>query len=597
MGNICRSTRSPKHVSQKCNFVPESVKNNSIIRLEFSIENIEINHNYYLQIILSSSQQRFNTGNVLSKTPFIKFNEYYNCEYYFEKNQILYLELYEDFNLKDLFNVPLGIIICSYEFIYKKEMKNGINMTISAIKISDNSYANFKIEALYTASLNFEKLENKISYSISSGEKEIYSSESISKNGKFKEVSIPLNLLEKGFNINFFDAYQECLFSKMENIFKFCENNQGNYFSFSSKNNKINIINNSTLNFDLIDYFKAGVRIKFSIGIDYTSSNYEPKNPRSLHYLGNDLNDYEQTIKALGSILSHYCYEQKFSVYGFGALLNNKNEVNHCFNINFENNEDIYTIDNILKEYRKSFKFLKLAGPTKFSPLIQKIVNYIKNKNEPLIYHILLILTDAIVSDIQSTIDILVEGSILPLSIIFIGIGNDNFPEIEQLYYGTLVHSSSDDKIKRENFIFFPYNNYRNESSLLAKHILEDIYGQICEYYTMNLLHPNKLNNKLEFKNYNNRSHEKIEKDDSIQKSRKMIAVIFYINEQNIHFSIPCFDDDIFSTIEKQLFDEFPELKNKKIYYIASGSIINKDKTLKENNIHNSTTILINYYE
>ena len=42
-------------------------------------------------------------------------------------------------------------------------------------------------------------------------------------------------------------------------------------------------------------------------------------------------------------------------------------------------------------------------------------------------YNILMILTDGIIDDIKETIDQLVEGSFLPLSVIIIGVGNTDF--------------------------------------------------------------------------------------------------------------------------------------------------------------------------
>ena len=52
---------------------------------------------------------------------------------------------------------------------------------------------------------------------------------------------------------------------------------------------------------------------------------------------------------------------------------------------------------------------MQLAGPTNFSPLVQRVVNNIKSENNPLKYHILLILTDGVIYDKQETIDALVE--------------------------------------------------------------------------------------------------------------------------------------------------------------------------------------------
>jgi len=48
-------------------------------------------------------------------------------------------------------------------------------------------------------------------------------------------------------------------------------------------------------------------------------------------------------------------------------------------------------------------------------------------------YNILLIITDGIISDLQKTIDQIVYGSELPLSIIIVGVGEADFSAMDEL--------------------------------------------------------------------------------------------------------------------------------------------------------------------
>ena len=50
-----------------------------------------------------------------------------------------------------------------------------------------------------------------------------------------------------------------------------------------------------------------------------------------------------------------------------------------------------------------------------------------------MMYHVILILTDGQIHDMQQTKDQIVELSKLPVSIIIIGLGNDDFSNMEQL--------------------------------------------------------------------------------------------------------------------------------------------------------------------
>ena len=48
-------------------------------------------------------------------------------------------------------------------------------------------------------------------------------------------------------------------------------------------------------------------------------------------------------------------------------------------------------------------------------------------------YNILLIITDGVISDLQKTIDQIVYGSELPLSIIIVGVGSADFSAMDEL--------------------------------------------------------------------------------------------------------------------------------------------------------------------
>ena len=50
---------------------------------------------------------------------------------------------------------------------------------------------------------------------------------------------------------------------------------------------------------------------------------------------------------------------------------------------------------------------------------------------------------------------------------------------------------------------------------------------------------------------------------------------------------------DNFKEIEEKLYHKYPELKNKNIYFMANGNIINRFETLEDNRITNCNAILI----
>ena len=89
---------------------------------------------------------------------------------------------------------------------------------------------------------------------------------------------------------------------------------------------------------------------------------------------------------------------------------------------------------------------------------------------------------------------------------------------------------------------------------------------------------------------------ENIEKIKSPNKIDKCIIQFISI-DQLVNVFIACKNTDNFSFLEEKLYVDYPELKNKNIYFFANGNIINRTASLKENNIKNDTSILINEIE
>jgi len=508
MGSVCEQPKLAKKRTffHEGTMNEEKLNNNNFqnmkskVKLEFTIENIEINHKYKIEAKFLSSHftDNFTTEAVNSHNKIIIFNSCYICDYFFEKRQNLQISLIKDSQKEGSIQLPLGQIVGSRGSTFKQKIGKKAFIIISAQGISDvNEYLEFNFSTKAISYFDFSKPSDKISYLIASNGKKIYSSESISNYGNFESVKIPVALIDKGFTISFLDCNKEILAYKDDFIQSFLSLNGNIYIGLNVNNKQLNIINNSRIlkNYSFIDYIKNGVFIKLDIGIDFTSSNELPNNPNSLHYInGNYPNDYEQAIRACGTIVAYYDYNQSFPTYGFGAAVGNDTKPSMCFNVNFKENPEIYTIDNVIEEYKNCFKNIQLAGPTKFCPMIRQVIGNIRRENNPLKYHILLILTDGIIQDMQETIDALVEGSFLPLSVIIIGIGNDHFQEMNVLDGDDVpLVSSSGVKRMRDLVQFVPFNKYKSNPEKLAEQVLEEVPRQIIEYYTMNNIFPENL--------------------------------------------------------------------------------------------------------
>ena len=247
-------------------------------------------------------------------------------------------------------------------------------------------------------------------------------------------------------------------------------------------------------NYQFLEYIYDGMKLNFAIAIDFTGSNGNPDDPRSLHYLGNKANAYEIAIKSFGSIISYYNYEQLFLAFGFGGKFYGNPIDDHCFPLNGNpENPKISGIDGILQCYRTVLNNTHLFGPTYFHYIIDRVnstakEDVIENKMN---YTILMILTDGIIEDMEDTIDGLVEASYLPISVIIIGIGNADFSNMDFLAnHDEPLIDRNGRKSDRNIAQFFPFKDYSYNREQLVQIILKEISRQAIEYYQHQNINP-----------------------------------------------------------------------------------------------------------
>ena len=77
---------------------------------------------------------------------------------------------------------------------------------------------------------------------------------------------------------------------------------------------------------------------------------------------------------------------------------------------------------------------------------------------------------------------------------------------------------------------------------------------------------------------------------------KKKINIKFTSTDQKIiDYYIPCYNTDIFENILEKIYLKYPELKNKEIFCLYGGNVINGRVSLAENKIIDGSTILIEY--
>lgn len=229
-----------------------------------------------------------------------------------------------------------------------------------------------------------------------------------------------------------------------------------------------------------IDYITGGCELDLSVAIDFTASNGNPMIPGTPHYIdSNSLNEYEKAIIAIGSIVTKYDTDQKSHVWGFGAKY--EGITRHAFQLG--DHSHVSGVKGILTAYRQTFaRGLCMSSPVVITDVIRIAAKRARAKLEKAqeegkqSYSILLILTHGCVSDIEATKNVLKEVANSPLSIVLVGIGDNDFSAMKFL----------DDFQKKEggrdicNFVKFSASQDR---VALAKDTLREVPFQLSSYF------------------------------------------------------------------------------------------------------------------
>ena len=474
------------------------------IQLKVSINQIQSGCSYQVKL--------FNINNNEKS----QLNEYIDCisqddkttnlyvpiimRYYFEKEQPLLVEVIimkSDIKKEFQINTTLGCIMGSRKNTFQTNIdsteKELLILQIEPLKQSEE-VIKIKFDIKPTENISFKEIRYKMYYEIFS-DIILYRSECLNNHGIFNYINIPLGLFkDNNITIIFYNSRRTSIGKFILPISEFTNKKS---FNIKVNGTQFQILSNSiiTRDFTFIDYLKAGIEIGLSVAIDFTNSNGYPKDKNSLHYIdGPTPNQYERAISLCGNIVAYYDYDQLFPCFGFGAKVNNRPR--SLFNINFQKDPNIKYVEGIIKAYHDAINQVKFFGPTYFGPIIKNINNMIKIEDNNLKYHILMILTDGKIDDIEKTIDELVEGSFLPLSVIIIGIGKANFSSMKILDAdeNCLVNSEGK-KAARDLVQFVPFLKYESNPEQMANEVLAEIPRQIIEYYELKNLDPIKLVN------------------------------------------------------------------------------------------------------
>ncbi|TKS88030.1 Copine-3 [Collichthys lucidus] len=251
--------------------------------------------------------------------------------------------------------------------------------------------------------------------------------------------------------------------------------------------------------YTFLDYIMGGCQINFTVAIDFTGSNGDPKSPQSLHYISpQGVNEYLSAIWSVGNVIQDYDSDKMFPAFGFGAQIPPTWQVSHEFPLNFNPaNPFCAGVEGVVEAYRICLPQVKLYGPTNFSPIINHVACFAKQALQQTTasqYYVLLIITDGVITDMDETRSAIVNASRLPMSIIIVGVGGADFTAMEFLDGDDgRLRSQTGEAAMRDIVQFVPFRQFQNApKEALAKSVLAEVPSQLVEFFnTMKQSPPN----------------------------------------------------------------------------------------------------------
>lgn len=167
------------------------------------------------------------------------------------------------------------------------------------------------------------------------------------------------------------------------------------------------------------------------VGIDFTMSN---QSSGKISYQGDSLhklytesegkrNPYEQVIQTVMETLAPFDDDGHIPVYGFG---DSETRDTGIFRLTSKGSGS----SDVLQAYRETVRRVRLSGPTSFAPLIEHAVQLVKDTGR---MHMLLIIADGQMSDMQRDLEAIKRASHVPLSIVCVGVGDGPWDQMSKL--------------------------------------------------------------------------------------------------------------------------------------------------------------------
>jgi copine 5/8/9 len=143
-----------------------------------------------------------------------------------------------------------------------------------------------------------------------------------------------------------------------------------------------------------------------------------------------------------------------------------------------------------------------MMGPTYFAETLkrfQQIIEVERAGNDKL-YFIFVILTDGCIHDMKETCKEIVKMSYMPVSLVIVGIGDEDFDDMETLDADTQVLQADDGRYAARDIIqFVPLDDIKEMAYVeVAERVLSEIPHHFVDYMVLQQIEPDTVKRRKE---------------------------------------------------------------------------------------------------
>jgi len=211
------------------------------------------------------------------------------------------------------------------------------------------------------------------------------------------------------------------------------------------------------------EYLCSGFELWTGMVFDFTQSNISSEETRSLHHLDED-NVYLKVVDALCPLLLQYDPDNEVDAYGFAGKMSPSTPTLYDFPLS-GSDATCRGTEGVKAAYEKAAKSVHLSCPTKVVPVLQKFVEILKQQKATKAKHrylVIVIVADGAPVELDQFCQMLVDLSILPISVVYIGVGTAPFHRLKELHDTTPIRESDNVLGKRASHSAFMFKQLKD---------------------------------------------------------------------------------------------------------------------------------------